>query len=444
MAADSTRNLLENAKPRIQSAAATAFTVALVGLGAAVVLGLMVGVGPLFRSLLIGYILPFGLAMGSLVLLMIQWCTAGYWGYVLRRPLEAATRTLPVMAMVFALIAAGGLTHVFEIGHGDKHFENPHPELNEVSEHRLWPWADHELEYPHHEALVVDAKRAYLNVPFFAVRAAIAFGIWFVLAFALNCVARREDAEGSSQKLRDWGMQISGPGIVIYSITILFVSTDWSMSLQPVWYSSMYPVIFGFGQLLGALCFNAALFVFLRRDHVDLSTGRNKKIMRDLGSLVLGFVVFWTYISFSQYLLIWSANLKEEVPYYLARTTGGWQYLTAILAFGHFVIPFFVLLLRDVSRSGKWLARVAVFVLAMRFIDIYWQIKPAFHPGNWNFASLETVMDLAAAVGLIAFWLFLFLRQLGKYDLLPANDIRKETEPVHTVSDDVEIAASHG
>lgn len=444
MAADSTHDLLEKAKPRITKAAGTALVVGLAGLGTAAVLAAVVGVGPFFRSLLIGYILPFGLMMGSLVLLMIQWCTAGYWGYVARRPLEAATRTLPAMALIFGLIAAGGLTGVFEIGHGDTHAEHPNANLNEVSEHRLWPWADHELEYPHHEALVVDAKRGYLNVPFFAARSVVAFVIWIALMLALNRVARREDAEGSSQKLRDLGMQFSGPGIVIYSITMLFISTDWSMSLQPAWYSSMYPVIFGFSQLLGAMCLNAVVFVFLRKDIVDLSSGRNKKVMRDLGSLILGFVVFWTYISFSQYLLIWSANLKEEVPYYIARTNGGWQYLTAILAFGHFVIPFFVLLLREVSRSGKWLVRVAVFILAMRYVDIYWQFKPAFSPGRWNFASLETVMDLGAAVGLLGLWGFLFLKQLGKHDLLPANDNRRETEPVHTVSDDVEIAASHG
>lgn len=444
MAADSTQNLLEKARPRITAVSATALTVALVALGATVLLGVaLVGTGPMFRSLLIGFVLPFGLAIGSLVLLMIQWCTAGYWGYVMRRPLEAGTRTIPLMALVFALIAAGGLSPLFEM-RADNHPENHHPELNAVSTHTLWPWADKDLHLEHHEELVLEAKKGYLNAPFFAVRAAIAFVVWIALALALNRVARREDAEGTSQKLRDLGMQFSGPGIVLYAITMLFVSTDWSMSLQPVWYSSMFPVIFGFGQLLSAMCFNALLFVALRSGNEDLSTGRNKKVMRDLGSFMLGFVVFWTYISFSQYLLIWSANLKEEVPFFIARTTGGWQILTAILAFGHFVFPFFILLLRDVSRSGKWLARVAGFILVMRFIDIYWQMKPAFRPGEWNFFSLETVMDLAAAVGLFALWLAFFLRQLGKYDLLPANDNRKETEPVHTVSDDVEIAASHG
>ena len=444
MAAETNRNLLEQAKPRINAMAATALTVALVALGATVALGLVVGTGPMFRSLLIGYMMPFGLAMGSLVLLMIQWCTAGYWGYVLRSPLEAGTRTLPVWGLVFALIALGGLT-IFNL-RPDYHPENHHEELKVVSSEKLWPWADHELveHLPHHEKLVVDAKLGYLNVRFFAVRAAIAFSIWIVLALLLNRVARREEAEGTSQKLRDLAMQYSGPGIVIYSITMLFVSTDWSMSLQPIWYSSMFPVIFGFGQLLGALCLNALVYVMLRSGIEDLSTGRNKKLMRDLGSLILGFVVFWTYISFSQYLLIWSTNLKEEVPFFIARTNGGWEYVTAALVFGQFVIPFFVLLLRDVSRSGKWLARVAGFILVMRFIDLYWQMKPAFRPGDFNFFSLETVMDLAAGAGLFSLWLFVFLRQLVRFELLPVNDYRKATEPVHTVSDDVEIAGSHG
>ena len=416
-----------------------AVVVALASLAVAVALGFIaVGTGPLVRALLISFVWPLGLTLGSLVLLMIQYCTGGYWGYVMRRSLEAATRTLPALGVIFALIAVLGLTGFFHLVPDGVVNENPR--LNAVSTEKLWPWADETVHMEHHEELVLEAKKGYLNIPFFAIRAVGAFALWIALAMALGNVARREDAEGTSQKLRDSGLFFSGPGIVLYSISILFVSTDWSMSLQPLWFSSMFPVIFGFGQLVGALAFNTLLFVLIRTGREDLSSSRNKKIMRDLGSLLLGFLIFWTYISFSQYLLIWSTNLKEEVPFFIARSSGGWELLSWVLALGHFVIPFFVLLLRDVSRSGKWLAIMAGFMVLMRFVDIYWQMKPAFRPGDWNFASLETVMDMAAAVGLLGLWFWLYLGQLAKFDLLPANDDRKATEPVHTVSDDVEIA----
>lgn len=425
------------AQERASQASTMAFAVGVVGMLVAAGLLFVNGSQSFFQSYLTAFILPAGMALGSLALLMIQNVSGGYWGYVIRRPAEAAARTIPFVALMFAPLLLG-LTDVYAFHSKEHSHDSPEAHLNLHSDHRLWPWADPNLEIEEHEKLILDEKKGYLNDTFFIVRTAIGFGLWIVMALGLNALARKEDAQGWSPELKQAMQYIAAPGILIHALIILFLSTDWSMSLQPVWYSTMYPVIFGFGQILSAMALNTAVFIYLRKGSDDLASDVNKKIMRDLGSYLLGFTIFWTYISFSQYLLIWSANLKEEVPYFIARSRGGWELLTLALGIGHFLIPFLILLLRETSRKADILWKVAVYLLVVRFLDIYWQVRPAFDPGHWDI-GIETVQDLAALAGLTGIWLGLFFREVSRYGLYPENDPRKDTHPVHTVSDDVVI-----
>ena len=425
------------AQERASQASTMSFTVGGVGMLVAVGLLFVNGSQSFFQSYLTAFFLPAGMALGSLALLMIQNVSGGYWGYIIRRPAEAAARTIPFVALMFAPLLLG-LTDVYAFHSKEHAHDTPEAHLNLHSDHRLWPWSDPNLEIEEHEKLILDEKKGYLNDTFFIVRTAIGFGLWTVMALGLNALARKEDAQGWTPELKQSMQYIAAPGILIHSLIILFLSTDWSMSLQPVWYSTMYPVIFGFGQILSAMALNTAVFIYLRQGGEDLSSDVNKKVMRDLGSYLLGFTIFWTYITFSQYLLIWSANLKEEVPYYIARSRGGWELLTLALGIGHFLIPFLILLLREVSRKADILWKVAVYLLVVRFLDIYWQIRPAFDPGHWDI-GLETVQDLAALAGLVGIWLGLFFREVSRYGLYPENDPRKDTLPVHTVADDVVI-----
>lgn len=428
-----------NARARERASQASGMAFAVGGVGMLVAAGLLFinGSQSFFQSYLTAFILPAGMALGSLALLMIQNVSGGYWGYVIRRPAEAAARTVPFVALMFAPLLLG-LTDFYAFHPVEHAHDTPESHLNLHSDRRLWPWADDSLEVEGHEKLILDEKKAYLNDAFFIVRSAIGFGIWTVMALGLNALARREDERGWSPDLKQAMQYISGPGILVHALIILFLSTDWSMSLQPAWYSTMYPIIFGFGQLISAMALNTAVFIYLRNGSEDLSGDANKKIMRDLGSYLLGFTIFWTYISFSQYLLIWSANLKEEVPYFIARSMGGWEWLTLALGLGHFLIPFLILLLRETSRKADILWKVAVYLLVVRFIDIYWQVRPAFDPGHWEI-GLETIQDLAAVAGLTGIWLGLFFRETARFGLYPENDPRKDAVPVHTVSDDVVI-----
>ena len=430
-------NLTVRVKERALKASGLAFTVGLVGLLVSIALLFVTGSQAFFQSYLTAYILPSGLAIGCLALLMIQHVSGGYWGYVVRRPCEAGARTLPFVAIMFLPLFLG-LTDVYKFFPKEHEHNSPEAHLNVHSDNRLWAWSDPDLEIEDHEKIVLDAKKGYLSDNFFIIRTVGAFALWIGMGLGLSALARVEDSKGWNPSLKQSMQYISGPGIVVHALVILLISTDWSMSLQPIWYSTMYPVIFGFGQILSAMALNSIVFIYLRDGGEDLNDSRNRKILRDLGSFLLGFTVFWTYITFSQFLLIWSANLKEEVPYYLARSRGGWEYLTWALGLGHFLIPFLVLLFREAKRRADVLWKVAVFILVMRFADIYWQIRPAFDPGHWDI-GLETVQDLASFTGLMGIWIGLFFREVSKYGLYPENDPRKDTEPVHTVADDVII-----
>jgi hypothetical protein len=339
-----------------------------------------------FRSYLIAYLFWFGVAAGCLPLLMLHHLVGGTWGFVIRRILEAGTRTLPLMLLLFVPILLG--THSL--------YEWSHPEVVAQDE-------------------VLQAKQAYLNVPFFLVRAGIYFAVWLLFAFFLNRWSAEQDATGNPLLMRRF-QRFSALGILAYSLTITFASIDWGMSLEPHWFSTIYGMLFIVGQALAALAFIIPVFVAVS-EKPPLSTYVKLDVFQDLGNLLLAFVMLWAYMSFSQYLIIWAANLPEEIPWYVSRGANGWQWVAAFLAAFHFAVPFLLLLTRTNKRKKAILAWIATTVLIMRWADIYWLVAPAFLP-----AVRVHILDvlLFAVIGVI--WLYAFRGQLYKRALLPLHD----------------------
>jgi hypothetical protein len=343
------------------------------------------------QSYLIGFFFVACLMLGCLGLLMVHHLTGGAWGMVCRRVWEAATRTLPLVVVMFLPVA----------------FNLP----------TLYKWAAPGAE----SDPIIQMKAAYLNESFFFVRAAVFFVVWGILIFLLNRWSKEQDdtaARLPGPADRRFRM-LSGPGLVLFVLTVTFMSVDWVMSLDPHWYSTMFGVIVIGGQGLGAIAFSILMVAALSnvRPFSHLVTPSQ---MHDLGKLLLAFVMLWAYFSFSQFLIIYSANLPEEIPFYLERFHGGWRWLSVALALVHFVLPFTLLLSADLKKNRRAIVAVASLVLAARAIDLIWHIGPMFHHEGSRFPIHW--MDVAALVGLGGLWLFIFARQLKSRALVPYKD----------------------
>jgi hypothetical protein len=339
-----------------------------------------------YRSYLVAFVFWNGLALGCLAVLGLQHLTGGAWGIAIRRLLESGTRTLPLMALLFLPIAFG-LTHLYEWSH---------PEA--VA-------ADHLLQI----------KAPYLNAPFFLGRAAVYFLLWLLVAWLLNRWSLAQDAgtRGVTRRL-----QLTGAGgLVLYALTVTFASIDWVMSLTPHWFSTMYGVLFMVSQALGAMALMIAALILLSHRE-PFASFLTKAHLHDLGKMLFAFVMIWSYVSFSQYLIIWSGNLPEEIPWYLNRFRGGWGAIGLVILFGQFVLPFLLLISRRANQNPRILITAAVLVVVVRFVDILWLILPSFSPGHF---SLHW-MDLAVPIGIGGLWIAVFAWQLRKRPLLPAGD----------------------
>jgi hypothetical protein len=320
---------------------------------------------------------------------MLQYLTGGAWGVVVRRPAEAATRTLPLMLVLFIPIVIGYSS--------------------------LYPWAHPEIVSADP---ILKARTPYLNLPFFLVRAAIILGGWNLLTYFLNRWSALEDREGP-RPAHSWMSRISAPGVVFWVFALTFMSIDWVMSLNPHWFSTMFGLLFVAGQSLSAIAFLITILVALAF-RPPMSEFLTRRHFHDLGKLMLANVMLWAYFSFSQWLITWAGNLPEEIPWYVERLRGGWQYVALVLVFGHFALPFALLLSQDLKKNFKLLRRIAVFVLCMRVIDVYWVVIPDATRG----ASLSPGwIDVVCLIGIGGIWAAMFLTQLEKRPLLPANDI---------------------
>ncbi len=335
-----------------------------------------------FRSYLFGYLFWTGVALGCLAIVMLQHLSGGAWGMVIRRMLESGSRTLPLMALLFLPLIPG------------------------IRQLYGWSRPDNAISY----------QTAYLNVPFFLFRAALYFLVWLSIAYFLNRWSREQDRTGDLRLARRLQL-LSGPGLVLYGLTATFAAIDWVMSLEPHWYSSIFGILIIGGQALSAMAFIIAVAVLLAQ-HEPLSGVLLPSHFNDLGKLLLTFVMLWAYFAFSQLLIIWSGNLPEEIPWYLHRLHSGWRWVGVLLILFHFALPFVLLLSRDLKRNARALALLAVGVIFMRLVDLFWLTAPEFWPGSFHLHW----MDIAAPVGIGGVWLAVFAWQLRGWPLLPIGD----------------------
>ncbi|HEV7893302.1 MAG TPA: hypothetical protein VGP08_21980 [Pyrinomonadaceae bacterium] len=384
------------------------FTV--IGVVLAYALGSAAGYGGLvhvFRSYLVGFVFCTGLSVGSLAWLSLGHMTGGAWALTSRRLFEAATRTLPLCALMFVPVVVSLFVHE----HG----------------HSLYEWSD--------PAVVagdpsLQHKKIYLNPLFFIVRTVIYFAVWFFFAWKLNRWSAEQDST-ADPRIRRKMQDISGPVILLFGLTVTFAAVDWGMSLEPHWFSTIYGLIIMAGWGLAALAFMIMVASFLSRRE-PMAEAYNSVHFHDWGKLLLALVMLYAYFAFSQFLIIWAGNLPEEIPFYLRRLRGGWEYAGLAVVMFHFALPFVLLLSRPRKQRAISLRKVAALMLFMRVFDLVFFFAPSVHQGGeaafgWRDLVTSFVPMFAMAIGLGGIWLWYYFGQLASRPLLPlgAPDLDK-------------------
>jgi hypothetical protein len=343
------------------------------------------------RAYLAAYLFFLSISHGCLAVLMVYHLTGGAWGYLIRNILEAGMRTLPLLAVLFVPIALG-MGYLFLWAD---------PQGHEVSE-----------QWRHREA--------YLNVPFFIGRAIGCFALWLAVVYFLSAGSRAQERTGNPAIARRL-TKLSGPGLVIYGVTIFFASIDWLMSLIPDSRSTIIAPLFASGEVLvGFAC--ALLFMAWLVARPPVNEAVSVEAVNDLGSLLFTFVIIWAYMAFFQFMLVWIANLPYDVAYYTARDSAGWKVVAWLLFVLHFAVPFFLLLVRSIKRNPRWLAGLAGLILLMHLVFIFFEVLPAFPPG----ALIDYWPCLVTPFAVGGLWWAFFLWNLGRQPLLPNHDANRE------------------
>jgi hypothetical protein len=342
-----------------------------------------------FFSWLVSFLFFLSLALGGLFFVLIQYATQGGWGIVVRRIGETIFTTIPLMGALFVPLVFG---------------------LHDVYAWSVPGAAEHDA--------LLQWKAPFLNVPFFLIRAVIYFGLWSAIALLYYRASRGQDATGDpavSARLR----LLAGPSIIVLALTQTFASIDWIVSLTPHWYSTMFGVYFFAGSFVGFIALLSVVTTAMRGARL-LDTVISPEHMHDVGKFLFAFTCFWAYIAFSQFFLIWYANLPEETVWFKARLEGSWKMVSLLLMAGHFAVPFLFLMGRAVKRRGWTLALGGAWILAMHYVDLYWQVMPTLHADGVHVSVLDVAAFLAvggcfvAAVG----WL------LRRQPLVPLRDPR--------------------
>ncbi len=349
-------------------------------------IGAFVSRGQFFHSYLFAWLFWSGLSFGALVVLMMQFLTGGLWGLALRNFALAALATVPLMALLFLPVLLG-LRDIYPWTHGL---------LAETGGY-------------HHKA-------QWLSIPFFTARSLFYFAVLVTVALLL----RRWALAQSNPKIVPTRISaLSAIGLIAYVLCMNFASTDWVMSLDPQWYSTIFVIVFAAGQFLAALAFLTAL---LTRSTRSLGDAIPAKVFNDLGSLLLAFVIFWTYVSFSQFLIIWAGNLPKEISWYLERSRGGWQWFAVALMVGEFLLPFALLLSRAAKRNRQRLFPICVLILLANILNNFWLVAPSFHPAGVRVHWLDVTVWLALG----AFWCAVLLHFLQRLPLVPRELLEKK------------------
>lgn len=352
------------------------------------------GAEQFLRSWLLGFIFWGGISIGSIGVLMLQYLTGGAWGVVIRRILEAGSRTIWI-APFFIL-----------------------PIILNISTIYHWSTAAGDQ--------IVEWRSVYLNPWSFAIRTLVYFILWFTMAYLLNKWSEKQDASETLEDAAEYlekPTRFSGPTMVIFALVVSFAAIDWVMTLDKHWFSTIWGMLYLVGWGLSTFAFVIALLANLL-DKEPFSRIIGKKHFHDIGKLMLALVMVWTYFNLSQYLIIYSGNIPEETPWYLTRISGGWQYVGLLLLFFHFVFPFLLLLSRDIKRNSKWLSTIAVLILVMRIVDSFYHIGPQPMAGGDGHGSVFHISwtDFVAPIAIGGLWLAFFFYQLKKRPLLPYKD----------------------
>lgn len=393
--------MIDKAPPELDKFQQRALIVGVAGTALCAV-GAIFNLDQFFRSYLLGYIFWLGIVLGCFAILMLQHMSGGAWGLVIRRLLESATRTFPLLALLFVPVALGVRS--------------------------VYVWAQPiAVDAPEAFKHALAHKALYLNVPFFIGRAVFYFAVWNLVTYFLNKWSLEQDRTGH-RPLTTKLQSLSAPGLVLYGLTVSFASIDWVMSLEPQWFSTMYGILVMGGQGLSAMAFVIAAVVLLSQ-YKPLSEAIKPSHLHDLGKLMLAFLMLWAYFGFSQFLIIWSGNLPEEIPWYVRRLQSSWKWVGLALVVLQFALPFVLLLSRDIKRNARRLVIVAVAVILMRLVDLIWLTGPEFHEGAFYFHWMDVVMP----VGLGGLWLAYFAHQLKARPLLPIGDPFLEQALAHEV-----------
>lgn len=382
--------MVDKSPPELDQFQRRALIVGVIGV-AVCALGAFFNLDQFFRSYLVGYVFWAGIALGCLAILMVQHMSGGAWGLVIRRLLEAATRTFPLLAVLFLPVAFG------------------------VRSIYIWAQPIH-ANAPEALKHALAHKAPYLNVPFFLGRAVFYFAAWILMAYFLNKWSLEQDRT-KHRPITTKLQGLSAPGLVLYGLTVTFASIDWLMSLEPQWFSTIYGILVMGGQGLSAMAFIIAVAVLLMR-YKPLSDVIKPSHMHDLGKLMLAFLMLWAYFSFSQFLIIWAGNLPEEIPWYVRRLQTSWKWVGLAIVVLQFALPFVLLLSRDLKRNARTLVVVAASIIVMRFVDLIWMTGPEFHEGAFWIHWMDVVMP----IGLGGLWLAFFVHQLKARPLLPIGD----------------------
>jgi len=342
-----------------------------------------------FRSYLVAFLLVLGLSLGSLGLLMLQHLTGGQWGILIRRPLESATRVLWLVFAFFLPIPLFGMKFLYAA------------------------WLDAPKTG---EGALSHLQQSYLTRGGFVFRGFVYFAIWLALMLLFNAMSRQQDLDREDRGLRRRLKFFAGPGIILYIFAMTFAAIDWSMSLSPHWASTIYGFLFVAGQAISAMSL-MIIMVILFSHAEPFAHIIQKRHLHDLGKLLFAFNMLWAYFSFSQLLIIWSGNQPEEITFYKSRLFGGWGAVAALVLVLHFFIPFFALLSRDVKRNQAILPKIAMCLIAMRCLDLFWLTRPEF-----TSRALPTLWDFASVLALGGIWLWFFAVQLKQQPLLPLGE----------------------
>jgi hypothetical protein len=334
-------------------------------------------------TVLAGYLVAFtywvGIAVTATIWNAIFHAAAAKWMVVIRRPLESIGAALPVFILLFLPILLGMST--------------------------IFPWVHPSSAMSEEQLELLSHKAPYLNVPWFLIRAAVYFAVWWFVTDRLRRWSLKQDEVGGTEPTRH--MRWLGAGSLPFlGLTITFAAFDWLMSVDPFWISTIFGAYYFAGSFLSAMCVIAIVIALSQKDTKGLGGVVTKHHLYNVGKLMLAFTAFWTYCGFSQFMLIWIANIPEESAWYVVRMRGGWSNIGVFLIVANFFIPFFTLLSRSLKFQPRALAVVAVWLMVVHYVDIYWLVMPALFPAGpqLHLAHLAALVGVGGIAVATALW----------------------------------------